>query len=396
MKAHFYRFSILSMLLMISFLEGIAQNIAPKSTADYIIYIEESGAITAQSGITGEILGTSGNAADIIQKSIDTLPLNGGKIYISAGSYAIDKTIVIRNKHGVHIEGAARGMQGPAKGGTVLNAGEKPIDVLEIFGDDYRIFGITISNILIWGSGKDNGKAGILVRGTTDVLTLNSVGANHCGIGFYLKGGGGKGGSGVLDAPQIYFCDPQQNGIGLYIERCHYGKIVGGEVSDNTDYGIVLSGAEPGHHSVSGVKLMTITGVRNGKAGILVGKNTHDISIGGGSDIGGTSLGNGITISNEQGAGNIPENIIVSGIHSYNHSDAAIGIENGKHIIIQGNILSDHNHEVVDHNRQQFGIYIDKEVEDVNIVGNIMYGNKKDILNNSKYVLLESNNKKSE
>ena len=119
--------------------------------------------------------------------------------------------MTIEDRHGVHLQGAARGIRGG--GGTVLRS-DRAIDLLGIFGNRLKAAGVTVSDLHLVGSGKENGKAGILVRGATDLLSLHNVGANHCGTGFHLRGGGGDRGP-VVDAAQIQFCDPQVNGVGL-------------------------------------------------------------------------------------------------------------------------------------------------------------------------------------
>ena len=360
------------------------------ATADYVIYRNDAGKVFAKSGINGEVIANGKDACAVIQQAIDALPDTGGKIYMAAGSYELGSTITIEDKHSVHLEGAARGIVwSGGMEGTVLRS-EQDIDLLEIFGNKLKVAGITVSNLHLIGSGKENGKAGILVRGNSDILTLYNVGANHCGIGFYLQGGGGKGG-GVVDAPSIYFCDPQVNGTGLRIEHCHYAKIIGGEFSDCDNYGIILSSPEAGYARIGGVKISSVTGVRNGKAGIFIGRNTEDITVSGGSDLGGTADGNGITISGED-TGRKPRNIIISNVHSYNNSNAGILVENARHVVIQGCICSVHPHVFVDNPGQKFGIHIKAASENVLVNGNITYGNgRKGVLDDTARATIANN-----
>lgn len=343
--------------------------------AEVVIRPNPEKGFIAFSGVRNRILIQNRDAATVIQTAVDSLPEQGGKIYLGAGTYPLTRSLRIKDKHGVHLEGASRGMQASDQGGTVIWA-EDDINLLEVDARSFRLFGITLSNLLFFGSGKDNGKTGILVEGTVDVLTLYNVGVNNCGIGIHLSGAPGGKRSQVLDAPQIYFCDPQRNGIGLFIERCHYGKIVGGEYSDNLEYGIKIAAPETRpHESIQAVKIMTVTAVRNGLAGILVGGSANDISIGGGSDIGGTLWGSGILISDE-GSGIAPENIIINGIHSYNNSESGVEVEAGRHVIIQGSIFSNHTHRSVTHDPpQRYGIKVSSAVQDILVDGNITYGN---------------------
>ena len=185
----------------------------PVVTADFVICGSDDGTVFAQSGRTGAVVASGKDASSVIQQAIDSLPAEGGKIYIAAGCYWLDSTIRIEDKHGVRLEGAARGIVfSEGKEGTVLRS-KRDIDLLEIFGNRLKLTGITISDLHLIGSGKNNGKAGLLVRGGTDLLSLHNVGANHCGIGFYLKGGDGET-PGVIDAPSVQFCDPQVDDLG--------------------------------------------------------------------------------------------------------------------------------------------------------------------------------------
>jgi hypothetical protein len=348
-------------------------------SADYIIYNVPSGEVFALSGRNHSIIAQGLDASTVIQAAIDNLPVTGGKIYLTAGSYLLNSTLTIEDKHGVHLEGAARGIifSGGMEG-TVLRS-EKDIDLLCIFGNTTKVSGITLSNFHLLGSGKQNGKAGLLILGDSDLLSVHQVGAHNCGIGFYLKGGSGQK-LGVIDAPQIQCCDPQADGIGMVIERCHYGKIIGGEFSDCDQYGIVLSTPDTGPGRIQSVKISGITCVRSGRAGILIGRNTDDTTVTGGADIGGNALGSGIVVSDEA-TGQKPRNVIISGVHSYNNRDAGILVENADHVVINACILSGHDHGFVENPGQKYGLHIKPNSQSILAHANIIYGNaQKDIL----------------
>lgn len=364
----------LPIVLLVSLLSD-ARAQPPVTMAEYCVYHGDDDTVCLQAARTGQTVEQGNDASTIIQKAIDLLPQNGGRIYIASGSYLLNETVVIRGKHGVHIEGAARGMNGPGKGGTVLWS-DKPIHLLEIFGEK-RLWGITVSNLLLYGSGKDNGKAGIWMHGTTDVMTLSNVGANNCGIGFHIEGSGQSEEGCVADAAQISFCDPQINGIGLLIERAHYMKIVGGEFSDCSKEGIRLSGPHRG--AIQGVKILGATAVRCGGAGILVGKNCDDITVSGGTDVGGTREGSGIVVSSENAATEqAPRNIILSSLHSYSNDADGIAIDRAQHVIISNSICSAHEHGWIAVAPQKAGIRIKAGAEDVVVTGSIAYANTED------------------
>jgi len=359
------------------------------ASADYIVY-KAGSTICADRVASGETILQNKDAARVIQQTIDSLPVTGGKIYIGAGAYELTASIRIKDKHGVHLEGAARGIVfSGGKEGTVLRS-KLAINLIEIFGEKIKMAGISISNLHLIGSGKQNGKAGIWVRGGSDLLSLHHVGANHCGIGFHFEGGHNRG-AGVIDAPQIQFCDPQVNGIGLKIERSHYAKIVGGEFSDCDEYGIMISAPDSGHARTQGVKISAVTGVRNGKAGILIGQNTDCITVTGGSDFGGTKQGSGVVISDE-GTGHAPRNIIVSSVHTYNNKHAGILVDKAEHVIVSGCICSVHKHASVGNAGQQRGIHIKTGSKDVVLQGNIAYGNAKQGIMDDTGKALAANN----
>jgi hypothetical protein len=134
------------------------------------------------------------------------------------------------------------------------------LTLLEVHGEARRVFGVTVSDLLLWGPGTGDRSRGLWAHGTADTLTLSNVAANNCGVGFHLEGlGGADTGVGgapvpqcswrrhvlgaraaassaclplplppppqVIDACQISMCDPQRNGTGLLLERCNYTKV---------------------------------------------------------------------------------------------------------------------------------------------------------------------------
>jgi len=343
----------------------------PVPAADYVVGKSDSGDIVARSG-AGTVIARGADAAMVIQAAIDRLPVTGGKVYVAAGRYDLTRTIKIEDKHGVHLEGAARGILfSGGNEGTSLRS-DSAIDLIHIHGGKIKLAGVTISNLHLIGSGKDNGKAGILVTGNSDLLSLHQVGANNCGIGFHLKGGGP--GAGVIDAPQIQFCDPQVNGIGLRIEHSHYAKVVGGEFSDCDRYGIMISSSDAGHRRSSGVKVNGVTAVRNGDGGILIGSNAECVTVTGGCEFAGSPRGSGVILTTDQG-GRPPHNVIISSVHAYNNKHAGILVEEGEHVIVAQCICSGHDHVAVRHHGQQRGIHVGLNAEDVIIRDNLTHGN---------------------
>jgi hypothetical protein len=364
-------------------------------TADYIISINDREGCEARSGRDGSVVATGNEVASVIQRAIDRLPDEGGRIYLAAGCYWLEETIYLRDKNGVHLEGAARGITfSGGEEGTVLRS-KKAIDLLDIHGDTRKVTGVTVSHLHLIGSGKDNGKAGIRVRGGSDLLSIRNVGANFCGTGFHFEGGHSSGTPGVIDAAQVQFCDPQVNGVGMLVERCHYAKIIGCEFSDCDTYGLVITSPDAGQARTQGVKVNTVTAVRNGKAGVLIGPNTDDTTITGGSDFGGNKEGGGIVVSS-QGGNAGPRNVIIGDVHVYNNHQAGILIDGGSHVIVHGCICSVHDHEVVEDAGQQYGIYIKENSQDVLVNGNITYGNsERGICNETRKAVIANNSDSS-
>ncbi|MCY3760041.1 MAG: right-handed parallel beta-helix repeat-containing protein [Gemmatimonadetes bacterium] len=344
---------------------------APAMSADIYIHRNPAGEAAATSATGGRVVAGGADASAVIQQAVDSLPAEGGRITIAAGTWDLTSTVTVEDRHGVHLQGAARGIRGG--GGTVLRS-DRAIDLLDISGNRIKAAGVTVSDLHLVGSGKENGRAGILVRGATDLLSLHNVGANHCGIGFHLRGGGGERGP-VVDAAQIQFCDPQVNGVGLKIERGHYVKVVGGEFSDCGDCGILLSSPESGYERNQGIRIVGVTGVRNGRAGIRVGRNTEDTTVTGGSDFGGTRGGSGVVVDGE-GGGRDPANTIVSGVHAYNNREAGILVRSAEQVVIQGCICSVHDHVKVDDAGQRYGIRVEAGARNVLVQGNLAYGNR--------------------
>jgi hypothetical protein len=352
-----------------------AVNIVRAAGTDFVVSLDGTGRVAAREAGTSVVVAEDTDAAAVIQAAIDALPETGGRVSLRAGCYLVTRTIRIEDKHGVHLEGAGRGIVfSGGREGTVLRA-QGHVDVLEIFGRTRKVAGITVSNLHIQGSGRGVGTAGLRVRGDSDLLSLVNVGAHECGIGFHLEGGGGEL-AGVIDAPQIEFCDPQANGIGLRIDRCHYGKVVGGEFSDCDEAGIAIESPEPGGARTQGIKFVGVSAVRCGKAGIRVGSDTEDITIAGGCDLAGTRAGSGLVVCGSSG-GREPRNIIVSGNHCYNNRDDGILIEHARHVVIQGCICSVHDHAYVDSLGQGWGIRIGRGAADVLVCGNLTYGNRR-------------------
>ncbi|NLX07293.1 MAG: hypothetical protein GXY33_19310 [Phycisphaerae bacterium] len=338
------------------------------SAADFILHHNDAGNVVAWSARYGNVEGGA-DASVVLQKAIDRLPSVGGKIGIAAGTYDLNSTVRIEDKHGVHLEGAGRGIVfSGGNEGTVFRC-DRDVDLLEIFGKTVKVAGVSISHLHLIGSGRANGKAGILVRGDADLLSLHNVGVNHCQIGIHLRGGDSER-AGVVDAPQLQFCDPQVCGVGLMIERCHYAKIVGGEFSDHDEYGIVLASPDDGGARLGGVKIIGVTAVRKGKAGILIGPNTDCVTVTGGADIGGWDCG--IRIAAD-GRGRPPRNVIVTGIHAYNNRRAGIEIDGAEHVVVSSCICSGHDHAFVENPTPRHGIVV-KDSEHVLIQGNILYG----------------------
>ena len=348
--------------------EAGAGQLSAVPAAAYVVSKSGDGKFLARSS-AGAVVASGTDASTVIQAAIDRLPVTGGKVYVAAGSYELTRTLKIEDKHGVHLEGAARGILfSGGKEGTSLRS-TKPIDLLHIHGGEIKMAGVTVTNLHLVGSGKDNGKAGILITGNSDLLSLHQVGANNCGVGFHFKGGGP--GAGVIDAPQIQFCDPQVNGIGLKIEHSHYAKVVGGEFSDCDQYGIVISSSDPGHRRSGGVKVIGVTAVRNGDGGILIGSNADCITITGGCDFGGSPRGSGVIVTNDQG-GSDPHNVIITSVHAYNNKQAGIHIRQGEQVIVSQCICSGHDHVAVHNHGQPHGIQVDPEATGVVVEGNLI------------------------
>jgi hypothetical protein len=74
--------------------------------------------------------------------------------------------------------------------------------------------------------------------------------------------------------------------------------------------------------------------VRNTLGNLYVGPSTHGLTVTGGCDMGGSSCGSGILVTDE-GCGGAPCDIIISGNHCYNNAADGITIKAGENILCQ-------------------------------------------------------------
>lgn len=357
---------------LLSFYSTSRSDYSPYS---YRVSKDSSGIVHAISTVEGLQSFSGENASEVINAAIGSIPITqGGEIRIMVGEYELDHPILI-DRHGIHLSGEGR--KSGCYGGPPYMKSNNAINLIEIRMANERIRGLTISNISFYGSGTDNGHSGIYADGCSDALTIQNVGVYQCETGIYLKGGP----SGAVDAAQIYFCDPQQCGRGLVLEYCHYTKVVGGEYSDNSnsslppyeENGIYLTSNEHGY--TLGVKLIGITAVRNGGAGVHVGKGSVDIAITSGCDFGGNRSDGGLKISDEH-SGQRPNNIIVNAIFSYNNHNSGIVIDQADHVFITGCSLSVHEHGHVSNESQSYGVYIMSGSDTVAVSDNMFHGNE--------------------
>jgi hypothetical protein len=83
------------------------------SEAEYIVFIDSSGAICAKNGYTGVIELRSGDAYTVIQYAINNTGLSngnehgdgGGEVYIKAGDYTLTAGLLIKNKARLTLNG---------------------------------------------------------------------------------------------------------------------------------------------------------------------------------------------------------------------------------------------------------------------------------------------------
>jgi len=336
----------------------------------YVISKDKSGNVVATEKGMGEIVFSGTNAAKVINQAIQSIPVTqGGEIRIRSGEYELTESILI-DRHGITISGDGR--KTSTYGGASYLKAIEDIDMLVIRMEGERIRGATIRDISFYGSGTSNGKSGIHAIGCSDLMVISNVGVYQCETGIYLHGGP----VGAVDAAQLQFIDPQQCGRGLVLEYCHYTKVFGGEFSDNKcnslpenlQTGIYLTSNQYG--ITIGIKIIGITSVRCKGSGIRIGKDSYDISVQGGCDLGGNGT-NGLYITNEGSpAGkNMPSSINVTGIICYNNSNAGIKVENADHVLISNCITSVNKHPHVKDKGQEYGILIGKGTENVMVHG---------------------------
>lgn len=74
--------------------------------------------------------------------------------------------------------------------------------------------------------------------------------------------------------------------------------------------------------------------MRNTLGNLYVGPSTHGLTVTGGCDMGGSSCGSGILVTDE-GSEGAPSDIIISGNHCYNNAADGITIKAGENIVCQ-------------------------------------------------------------
>ena len=353
-----------------------ATGAAAQERSHFTITKNEKGIIFATDTDTGDVAFSGVNAAKVINEAIRSIPpKQGGEIRIRAGEYTLTESILI-DRHGLTISGDGR--KSGCYGGPPYLKSDLDIDMLVIRKDGERLRGVTIRDISFYGSGTSNGKSGIYAMGCSDFLVISNVGVYNSETGIYLQGGA----EGAVDAAQLQFIDPQQCGRGLVLEYCHYTKVFGGDFSDNTSTslpqhlqtGIYLTSNT--HGATIGTKIVGSTAVRNNGAGILIGKDSYDISVQAGCDLGGNGNA-GLVISNE-GAPNSehrPTSINVGGLISYNNQFAGIKVDNADRVLISNCIGSVNKHPHVPNRGQDHGIFVGSDAKHVLVNGNMVYDN---------------------
>lgn len=184
----------------------------------------------------GVLLSPSGstNASQIINNARLELKSVGGTILLM-GVITITSPILVStgdgSYDGLNIVGESWIMQGGGivTQGTLLQT-SGAIDAIQIIGGASVVSGVSISNLAIRGSGKANGKSGI-VANITDQLQIHKVGIFNFenAVSMYRS-----------DAPHIYHNTFLVNGYGLNLNSVIYGKIDGNDISDNDNDGVYL------------------------------------------------------------------------------------------------------------------------------------------------------------
>jgi len=177
----------------------------------YVIF-KRGNVILAKNGETGEIEFSGTDAATVIQSAIDALGTQGGKIFVKAGTYEIDKSINI-TKDKVVLQGEGHN--------TII----KLKDAVNTY---MALIHVKANHVLIANLQVDGNKAnqtvgnqtGIYFEGTSDShLTGNHV------RGVYVHDTRYVGANKIMGAGIQFDYSDRSSAIGNYCERCGHNGI---------------------------------------------------------------------------------------------------------------------------------------------------------------------------
>jgi hypothetical protein len=203
----------------------------PPSAASYIVF-QKGGQCYAKNGMTGHIEFGPGDASTVIQAAVNSL--SRGTVLLKAGDYDLKSTILI-NKSYIKLCGEGQGAPSPdatEKMGVTKLRSNLDIDLIEVTPVSDRIYGVEISNLYLYGSGRANGKSGVYAHGTEtnwlDQIRIYDVYAQNVQTGIYLE---------YSDAGYVFRCSTLFCGNGIHAYGV-FNKVVACEASDNDGCGI--------------------------------------------------------------------------------------------------------------------------------------------------------------
>jgi hypothetical protein len=178
------------------------------------------------------------NASYLFTLMINSLPKQGGQIYVSAGTYVFDSTIIIA-RDSVAIQGEGIGMHKFGEEGEGITKFKVTTNVNPMFlvynESDSQLTGISFSDLYFYGNGRGNSSQGIQLVKTDFTLVQRCTFQEFGDAGVWQNSG---------EATVFAECAFWWNNVGLQL-RGAFLKVYACEISDNFVYGVDLGAGGP-------------------------------------------------------------------------------------------------------------------------------------------------------
>jgi hypothetical protein len=185
----------------------LIDSIGPRTAT---LYVAASNATDAEKANADYVCDGTDDHVEI-NTALAALPAAGGKLVLSTGLFVTGAAVVIDKR--ITLEGMGAGLSlpdgslfGSTVGITTIRGGGA-FDVIQVDGAT-KLQGCSISRLMIQGSAKDNGCAGIYTH-DTDLISIRDVSISFCQYGLHMV---------ANDAGKVDHVSAQGCTLGLYLE----------------------------------------------------------------------------------------------------------------------------------------------------------------------------------